>query len=431
MIPVAAIVLVVLVLLALPVATVLVVLGVSMAELYSFFPLLPAAGEILWTSSTEFVLVAVPMFILMGEILLRCGVAREMYESLDRWVNRIPGGLMHTNIASCTLFSATSGSSVATAATIGTVAIPNMRRLGYGPSLYLGSIAAGGTLGILIPPSINMILFGVLAEVSITQLYLAALIPGLMLAAMFSLIVLVLCILRPSIDGNATTATWRQRLASLRALIAPLGLFFVVVGSIYAGFATPTEAAALGVVAALLIALSRGSLSLKVLTDALEGTMRTTAMVMLIVLAAFFLNFVLVSIGLTGQITDAIRAIELEPAVVMLMIIAIYLVLGCFMETLSLMVATTPIVAPVVAALGYDLVWFGVLFMILIEAALITPPIGVNLFVVQSVRAGTDQGPIREVMLGAAPFVAMMLVMIALLMAVPSLALWLPQAVMQ
>ncbi len=431
MIGVATTVLGVLVLLALPVAVVLVVLGITLSELYSFFPLLPASGEILWSASTEFVLVAVPMFILMGEILLRSGVAREMYEALDTWVNRIPGGLMHTNIASCTLFSATSGSSVATAATIGTVSIPNMRRLGYGPSLYLGSIAAGGTLGILIPPSINMILFGVLAEVSITQLYLAALIPGILLAGLFSLAVLTLCLLRPEIDGDTTSASWAERLAALRALLAPIGLFVVVVGSIYAGFATPTEAAALGVCAALLIALSRRALSWAALGEALEGTMRTTAMVMLIVLAAFFLNFVLVSIGLTGQITGAIADLELAPTTVMLCIIGIYLVLGCFMETLSLMVATTPIVAPVVAALGYDLVWFGVVFMILIETALITPPIGVNLFVVQSVRTGADAGPIREVMLGVVPFVLMMLTMIALLMLMPNLALWLPELVMR
>lgn len=430
MIPVAATMLIVLVLLSLPVATVLVVLGVTLSELYSFFPLLPATGEILWSSSTEFVLVAVPMFILMGEILLRCGIAHDMYDALDKWVNRIPGGLMHTNIASCTLFSATSGSSVATAATIGTIAVPNMKRLGYRPSLYLGSIAAGGTLGILIPPSINMILFGVLAEVSITQLYLAALIPGIVLALLFSSAVLVICLVRPETGGTAHAANWSERIRALRALIAPIGLFLVVIGSIYAGLATPTEAAALGVIASLGIAIARGGFTLQSLWGALEGTMRTTSMVMLIVLAAFFLNFVLVSIGLTGQITSAIRAIDLSPGTVMLAIVGIYLFLGCFMETLSLMIATTSIVAPVVAALGYDLVWFGVLFMILIEAALITPPIGVNLFVVQSVRTGDSAGPIRDVMLGSVPFFLMMLGMIGLLMLFPGLALWLPETVL-
>jgi tripartite ATP-independent transporter DctM subunit len=276
-----------------------------------------------------------------------------------------------------------------------------------------------------------MILFGVLAEVSITQLYLAALIPGLMLAGSFSLAVLVLCLLRPDIDGAATPGTWSQRISALRALMPPIGLFVIVVGSIYAGFATPTEAAALGVLAALLIAALRRGLTLSTLSEALDGTMRTTAMVMLIVLAAFFLNFVMVSIGLTGRITDAMRGLDVTPLTVMLIIVAIYLVLGCFMETLSLMIATTPIVAPIVAALGYDLVWFGVLFMILIEAALITPPIGVNLFVVQSVRTGSHAGPIRDVMIGVTPFLFMMLTIIGVLLAFPALALWLPTLVMR
>ncbi|RMH48940.1 MAG: TRAP transporter large permease [Alphaproteobacteria bacterium] len=430
MIPLAALLLLVLIGLGLPVAAALALLGVTLGEIYAFLPILPAAGEILWSASTEFVLVAVPMFVLMGELLLRSGIAREMYAALDGWVNRIPGGLMHTNIASCTLFSATTGSSVATAATIGTVAVPNMTRLGYAPALYLGSIAAGGTLGILIPPSINMILYGVLAEVSITRLYLAALIPGIILAMLFSLAVLVACLLRPELDGRAEPADWRARIAGLRALAAPLGLFLVVVGSIYAGIATPTEAAALGVVAALGLAALRGALTRAMLVAALEGTMRTTAMVMLIVLAAFFLNFVMVSIGLTRAVTDAMIGLDLPPMAVMLILVALYLVLGCFMETLSLMVATTPVVVPVVTALGHDPVWFGVLFMILIEAALITPPIGVNLFVVQGVRAAAAPGPIRDVMLGAAPFLIMMLAMILALLALPGLALWLPGAVM-
>ena len=428
MIGTAAGLLVVLVGLALPVAAALFLLAGILAETYSFFPLLPALGDILWTSSTEFILVAVPMFILMGEILLRAGMAREMYNGVDTWVNRIPGGLMHTNIVSCTLFSATSGSSVATAATIGTVSIPNMRRLGYSQPLYLGTIAAGGTLGILIPPSINMIIYGVIADVSIRQLYLAGLIPGLVLAALFSLMVVIITVIRPALDGDTQRATWSERLRGLRALLPPMILFLVVVGSIYAGLATPTEAAAIGVVAALALAGFRRRLSRPMLWAALQGAMRTTCMVMLIVLAAFFLNFVLVSIGLTGAITDAMTNLDWSPTVVILVIVAVYLVLGCFMETLSLMIATTPVIAPVVAALGFDLVWFGVLFMILIEAALITPPIGVNLFVVQSVR-GESGGPIRDVMLGALPFLAMMIAMILLLIAVPQLALFLPEAV--
>ncbi|RAH97769.1 hypothetical protein DLJ53_28430 [Acuticoccus sediminis] len=429
MIAVAAIILAVLVALAVPVAAALGILAVALSELYAFFPLLPALGETLWSNSTEFVLVAVPMFILMGEILLRAGIAEDMYRGVDSWVNRVPGGLMHTNIASCTLFAATSGSSVATAATIGTISIPNMKRMNYGPSLYLGSIAAGGTLGILIPPSVNMILYGVLAEVSVTQLYLAALIPGVLLAVLFSVAIAVFCIVRPDLDGEHADADWSARFRGLRALAAPVLLFLVVVGSIYAGWATPTEAAALGVVASLILALSRRRLSWPDFLAALEGTMRTTSMVVLIVTAAFFLNFVMVSIGLTSAITSAMTGLDISPFMAMVIIVCVYLVLGCFMETLSLMVATTPIVTPIVASFGYDLVWFGVVFMILIEAALITPPIGVNLFVVQSVRGGAP-GPIRQVMLGSLPFLIMMVAMVFILIAVPGLATWLPRIAM-
>ena len=424
MIGTATLILVALVGIGIPVALSLALLALSLESLYSFFPLTAAIGEILWSSSTEFVLVAVPMFILMGELLLRSGVADDMYEAIDTWVNRIPGGLMHTNVASCALFAATSGSSVATAATIGTVAIPNMTQHGYGPRLYLGSIAAGGTLGILIPPSINLILYGVLAEVSINQLYLAALLPGLLLAILFSLAIFVACRCNPALDGQARSSNWHERLHGLKGLLPPLGLFIIVVGSIYTGWATPTEAAALGVMAAFALAVGRRRLTRSGLYSALENTIRTTCMVMLIVQAAFFLNFVMVTIGLTSTITDSLKASELAPITVMLLLVAIYLVLGCFMETLSLMVATTPVVVPIVMALGYDPVWFGVLFMILIEAALITPPIGINIFVVQGVRA---EGPMRDVMLGTLPFLLMMLLLMTVLLAWPELALWLPR----
>ncbi|MEM8854012.1 MAG: TRAP transporter large permease [Pseudomonadota bacterium] len=425
MIAVALGVLIGLVLLGLPVAVALFGLAAILNELYAFFPLLPALGEVLWSASTEFVLVAVPLFILMGELLLRSGIAKEMYEGIDNWTHRVPGGLMHTNIASSALFSATSGSSVATAATIGTIAVPHMTRGRYPPPLYLGSIAAGGTLGILIPPSINMILFGVLAEVSVAELYLAAIIPGIMLAVLFSVMIAVAVMVRGGGEVRAAVP-WSVRLAGLWGLAAPIGLFLVVVGTIYAGWATPTEAASLGVLAALGLTAARGRLSKALLYGAFENTMRTTAMVMLIVLCAFFLNFVMVGVGLTGAVTQSMQALELSPTVVMLFIIALYLVIGCFMETLSLMVATTPVVVPVVVALGYDPIWFGVLFMILIEAALITPPIGVNLFVVQSVRG---EGPIRDVIVGAVPFLCVMIVMMLFLLAFPSLALWLPSLV--
>lgn len=423
MLPFSLLLLCVLVLLSLPVASALGILAFSLSEFFAFFPLDKAIGEVSWTASTEFVLVAVPMFILMGELLLRSGMAEDMYRALDSWVGGVPGGLMHTNIAACAFFAATSGSSVATAATVGTVSLPNLKRYRYNEPLFLGTLAAGGTLGILIPPSINMILYAVLAEESVTALYLAAFIPGLALALLFSLMVLVACLMRPHWGGERRRANWAERVGTLSALLPPFVLFLLVVGSIYAGVATPTEASALGVVGALLFSLWRRALTWRVLRACFEGTARTTCMVMLIVIAAFFLNFVMSSIGLINAVTELVTGLDWSPIWVMLAIIGFYLVLGCFMETLSLMIATTPIVVPIIKAIGYDPIWFGVVYMILLEVALITPPVGVNLFVVQSVRGG---GSVRDVIVGTSPFVLVMLGMIALLLAFPGIATFLP-----
>lgn len=410
--------------LGVPVAAVLVIVTLVLDQTFSFFPVLPAVGEMLWGGSTSFSLIAVPLFILTGEILLSSGIAAGMFMAIDRWVRVVPGGLLHTIIGSSALFSATSGSSVATAATISTVAIPQMKAGGYAPPLFLGSIAAGGTLGILIPPSINMIIYGVLSDQSIGQLYLASFIPGLMLALIFSAMIFAMCKLRPEVGGRRERpATWAEKVESLPALIPPLLLFLLMVGSIYLGIATPTEAAALGFLGAVALAASRRKLSMRVLVHAAERTMRTTCMVMLIVLAAQLLNFVMVSVGLADQIKTAVAALDAPPLAILAAIVVIYMVLGCFMETLSLMIATTPIVVPVIIGIGYDPVWFGVVFMILIEMALITPPIGMNLFVVQSVRG---EGNFREVAMGALPFVGAMLLMVILLIALPDLALWLP-----
>ncbi|MFO1270230.1 MAG: TRAP transporter large permease [Rubrivivax sp.] len=405
------------------VAGVLGVLGGTLAEVYSPFPLLRGLGEIAWSSSADFILVAVPMFIMMGELLLRSGVTESMYTALDRWVGHVPGGLMHTNIAASAVFAATSGSSIATAATIGTVSIPNMTRHGYRADMFLGTIAAGGTLGILIPPSINMVLYGAMSETAVSDLYLAATLPGLLLATIFSVYVWVRCRIDPSLAPRKPAAAWGERLAALPHLLPPLFLFLLVVGSIYAGLATATEASALGVMGALALVVWRRRLTGVMLLRCFEGTVRTTAMVMLIVLAAYFLNFVLSTLGLTDAAVKWVATLHWSPHAILLAIVLLYIVLGCFVESLTLMVATTPVVVPIIKALGFSPVWFGVIFVILIETALITPPIGMNLFVVQSVRGG---GPFRDVVAGSLPYVALMFVLIVLLVAFPQIALWLP-----
>lgn len=414
--------------LSLPVAAVLALTGYLLSEQFAFLPMTGAAGELAWSHSNDFVLIAAPMFIMMGELMHRSGISERLFTALAPWFARVPGQLIHTNIASSAVFAATSGSSLATAATIGTVAIPNMDKGGYHRPLFLGSIAAGGTLGILIPPSINMIIYAVLSDTSVADLYAAGFIPGFLLAALFSGIVLIAALRWPgvagkSVDPDNSGSLWPARFAGLKHLVPPLGLFMVVVGSIYLGIATPTEAAALGLLATLGLVAANRKLTIPVLLAAFEGTVRITCMIMLIVLAAFFLNFVMVSIGLVAAVTGAVLSLGWPPLALLAAIIVFYLVLGCFMETLSMMIATTPIMVPVIVGMGYSPVWWGVVFVILIEAALITPPVGLNLYVVQAVR---KTGPISDLFKGATPFLVAMLLMIILLILAPDLALWLP-----
>lgn len=423
MISTALITLLILMGLAIPVAASMGVLGMVLAELFAFLPVTKAAGEIAWSSSNEFLLVALPMFILLGELLLRSGLAERMYSALANWLSWLPGGLMHSNIAACALFAATSGSSVATAATVGTVALPQARRFGYNERLFLGTLAAGGTLGILIPPSINMIIYAVLTNTSVPKLYLAGIIPGLLLALGFMLVVAIACVWKPVYGGERLRASLAVCISGLVHLVPPLGIFLVVVGSIYAGLATPTEAAALGVMAGIGLAWWTGALSWSMLRTALMGTMRSTGMIMLIIVAAYFLNFVMSSIGLTTRLTDAVQGLGLSKWEMFFAVIIFYVILGCFMETLSLMITTIPVIAPVMAAMGFDMIWFGIVIIVLVETALITPPVGLNLFVVHNLR---ERGSMNDVIIGAAPFVLALFALLGLLALFPGLALWLP-----
>ncbi|MBT4042585.1 MAG: TRAP transporter large permease [Rhodospirillaceae bacterium] len=422
--------LLVLVLSAVPVAAVLGILSFVLDEVAMDGRLTAALAEIYWDKSKEFILVAVPMFILLGEIMLRAGIARRMYGAVIQWLSWLPGGLMHANIGSCTIFAASSGSSVATAATVGTVAYPEIEKRKYNERLFLGSLAAGGTLGILVPPSINLIIYGLLTDTSVPELYLAGIFPGLMLAGLFMVAIIGACIYRPSWGGVKVETNWTDRIRTLPDLLPPIVLFTAVVGSIYAGIATPTEAASIGVMVALIIAASFKSLNFKMLRDSFEGTMRTTAMIMLIVFAAIFLNFVLGFMGITQAMLAFIADMGLTPIQTIYLIVAFYLLLGMFMETLSMMLTTIPIVFPIVMKLGvpeFSDVWFGILITLLMEAALITPPIGVNLYVVQGIR--TRGGKFNDVAIGAIPFVVSMLFMIVILISWPSVATWLPNQV--
>jgi C4-dicarboxylate transporter, DctM subunit len=323
------------------------------------------------------------------------------------------------------MFSATSGSSVATAATVATVAMPQAEKLGYDPRLFSGAIAAGGTLGIMIPPSINLIVYGFLTQSSVPQLFLAGLLPGILLAVGFMAVTVLICAIRPELGGSRRSFPLGEMLRALLQLGPIILLFSVIIGTIYKGWATPTEAAAVGVAGAIAIAAMFGGVSRQMFSESVVGTVKITSMIMLVVIGASFLNFTLASAGIGRELSAFLEGLGLSPLMTIFVVVCIYIVLGFFIETLSLMVVTIPIIVPLVLAQGYDVIWFGILMIVLIEMALITPPVGLNLYVVQGAR---KSGKLSEVMLGTIPYVIVMLLMVVALIAFPQIALFLPAA---
>jgi tripartite ATP-independent transporter DctM subunit len=314
---------------------------------------------------------------------------------------------------------------VATAATIGTVAIPAFKGRGYDQRLVFGTIAAGATLGILIPPSINMIIYGAMTNTSVGRLYAAGVVPGLLLTLLFMAVIVVACWWRPAFAGaKEPPVPFAQKILHLLDLVPPLLVFVVVMGSIYLGWATPTESAALGVVVALLLAAAYRRLSVRMLHECFVSTVAVTAMIMLIAAAAFYLNFVLGLMGVPQALAEYVKSIGASPGQLILILTLFYLILGCFLDALAMVIGTIPIVVPLVVAMGIDPVWFGIFLVIMAELALITPPVGMNLYVVQGIR---KEGLITEVIVGTLPFLFMMLLLIWLLWLWPDIALWLPR----
>lgn len=410
-------------------AVMMIITGVSVLWFYGPAMVYPMA-DLAWSTSNNYVLISMPLFILLGELLMRSGITERMYHTMSMWMTRIPGRLLHTNIAACALFAATSGSSVATAATIGTVALPALKSRGYDDRLCLGSLAAGGTLGILIPPSLNLIIYGVMTDTSIGRLFIAGVIPGLLLSALFMSIIGVFALFRPEVApfNPADVKPLRERIAALPAIIPPFLVVLGVTGSIYLGIATPTEAAAVGVLVALGLAFWFRRVSISMLSETFLSTMRTTGMVMLIILAAFLMNFVIALLGIPQDIASWVKSLGLNASAVLWILLIIYLSLGCFLEGLSMMITTIPITAPLVFSLGVDPVWFGIFIVLVTELALITPPVGINLYVVQGIR--TDGGSFSDVIMGAIPFVITLMLFTILMIYFPQISLWLPGQMM-
>jgi C4-dicarboxylate transporter DctM subunit len=386
-------------------------------------PFMDSIAPVVWGVQNENLLTSIPLFVLLGELLLRSGIADRMYVALSAWLGRMPGGLLHTNIGSCALFAATSGSSVATAATVGTVALPSLQKRGYSMRASLGSLAAGGTLGILIPPSVNMIVYGSLTNNSIGKLFIAGIIPGLLLTALFMLWIYVSSVTSGKAMREAPVPL-ATKLRSLVHLVPPLVVFGIVMGSLYFGIATATESAALGVMAALFFVWRSGKLSWEVLRTCFVSTARISGMILLIIVAAFILNLTISLTGVAESMTKWVAGLGLSATGLVLALIVFYLILGMFMDVLSMQVATIPITYPIAVALGVDPIWFGIFIVLMCELGMITPPVGMNLFVVHGIRP--DKGGIEDAIWGALPYAVIMIGFTLLLLAVPGLATWLP-----
>jgi len=410
-------------LIGLPIAVSMALVGIVGGISAYGVPFMDSIAPVVWGVQNENLLTCIPLFVLLGELLLRSGIADRMYIALSAWLGRLPGGLLHTNIGSCALFAATSGSSVATAATVGTVALPSLHRRGYSMRASLGSLAAGGTLGILIPPSVNMIVYGSLTNNSIGKLFIAGIIPGLLLTGFF-----MLWIAGSSLaSGNAMRepkVPLEARIRALVHLVPPAVVFGIVMGSLYFGIATAAESAALGVIAALGFVLHSGKLSWELMRNCFVSTARVSGMILLIVVAAFVLNLTVSLTGVAEAMTKWVSGLGLSATGLILALMLFYLVLGMFMDVLSMQVATIPITYPIATALGVDPIWFGIFIVLMCELGLITPPVGMNLFVVHGIRP--DRGGIEDAIYGALPYALIMILFTLLLLAVPQLVTWLP-----
>jgi len=411
--------------LGLHIATVMFAVAILGAALYLGLPVINAFGVQLWSAIESFVLLAIPLYVLLGEILVKSGVTDRMYRALADWLNPLPGGLLHTNVGASALLSAVSGSSVATAATIATVALPEFKTRKYDQRLVLGTIAAGGTLGNLIPPGINLIIYGAMTNTSVGRLYAGAVVPGVILTLLYMLAIVVLCRYRPDWAGEREALDpLRERLKRLVDLSVPLLIFVIVMGSIYAGWATATEAAALAVVVATPLVCVFGKLSIRRLHECFVTTVGLTAMMVLIVGTAFYLNFVLGVLGIPQALSAYVAQLGATPLQMMWILFVFYVLLGTFLETLPMLIGTVPVVFPLIGALGIDPVWFGVFLCLMCEISLISPPVGMTLYVIQGVRA---EGSMDEIIQGVTPFFVMMLIMTLILIYVPETVLWLPR----
>ena len=404
----------------------LALIGVAWAgmEMFTARPVGDAMLTTIWSASSSWTLTALPLFIWMGEILYRTRLSEDMFKGLSPWMAGLPGGLVHTNIVGCTVFAAVSGSSAATLTTVGKMSIPELRRRAYPEPMIIGTLAGAATLGLMIPPSLTLIVYGVTINESISKLFFAGILPGLALAGMFMAYVAAASKLSRNWNPKAEPSmTFAQRVGNSRFLIPVICLILVVIGSMYLGYATPTEAAAFGVIGGLVLAASQGSLNWKTFTESLMGATRTSAMIALILAGAAFLSLSMGFTGLPRGLADLIAQWELTRFELLMALLVFYIVLGMFLDGISSVVLTMAVVEPMVREAGIDLIWFGIFIVVVVEMAQITPPIGFNLFVLQGMT-GHGMGFVAR---AGFPMFLIMVLMVFVLIAFPEIATWLPE----
>ena len=416
--------------LGMPIAFALMFVGFAgISYLTSIEAGLPIAARTVYEVSAYYPYTVIPLFIVMGGFAGSSGMTKDLYITFDKWFRKLPGGLGIATIGACAGFAAVSGSSVATAATMGTVALPEMKRFNYHPRLATGSIAAGGTLGFLIPPSIGFIVYGMLTEQSIGKLLVAGMIPGLLLALAYIGIIIAMVKLNPSLAPTIPeSVSWRERFSSLMGVWEPLAVFLLVMGGIYGGFFTPTEAGAIGATVLFLISILKGKLNRQNLGEALLEAVRISVMVLFLVAGANVFSYFLALSTIPMQVATWAAGLEVSPYLIHTIIVIIYLFLGCFLDAISMMVLTMPVIFPVILALNFDPIWFGVIAVLMMEAGLITPPMGLNIFTVAGVAKDT---PVETIFRGVAPFLLSIFALVILITLFPGLALFLPNMMMR
>lgn len=408
-----------------PIGVAMMLCGVGgLAMIIGLIPSLSLFGTTVMQSVVTYDLSIIPLFILMGALASRSGLSQELYDAFNAWLGGFRGGLALATVGACGAFAAICGSSVATAATMSKVALPEMKKYRYSDSMATGSVAAGGIIGILIPPSVILVLYGLLTESSIGDLFIAGFLPGILTILVFMIVISIVTRLHPESGPAGEKSTWKQKLNATLKTWAITALFATVIGGIYFGVFTPTEAAGVGAFGALFIAFSRKRLNREMMKETLLETGQTSAMIFTILIGAITLNNLVIFSGLANALADFVSGLDMSPATVMLIILLMYLIMGCFLDALAMILLTVPIFYPIVLDLGYDPIWFGIIVVMVVELGLITPPIGMNVFVIKGMAQSV---PLVSIYKGVLPFVIGQVVLIIAVFLIPEIALWLPE----